>query len=227
MDIKKIESILNLKITKTKVFETAFTHRSYLNENKDYKNNSNERLEFLGDAVLQLLSSEYLFTKYKDTPEGDLTAYRSSLVNTKSLAFESKRLGFGQFLLMSKGEEANGGRESEYILANTFESVLGAIYIQQGLQFCKTYLKTNLFYKIDDIIKQGKHKDPKSHYQEQAQAKWGVTPTYKVTKQWGPDHDKQFEVAVLINKKLIAKGTGTSKQKAEAQAAKQALIKLN
>ncbi|EKD95427.1 MAG: hypothetical protein ACD_24C00490G0001, partial [uncultured bacterium] len=139
-DTKKLESVLKTEIKDSLLFLTAFTHRSYLNEHPDYENNSNERLEFLGDAVLQLLSSEFLYNKFPESPEGDLTNYRASIVCTPSLAEESRRLNYGEFLLLSNGEEATGGRNREYILANTFEAVLGALYMQNGLDFCREFV---------------------------------------------------------------------------------------
>jgi len=219
LDKKKLEKVLGLKITDTEIFIRAFTHRSFLNENKSLEINSNERLEFLGDAVLQFLSSEYLFKTYTKNPEGDLTAYRASIVNTTSLGFESKRLGYGDFLLLSKGEEANNGRGNEYILANSFESVLGAIFLSFGIDTCRTFLEKNLFYKLEQIVSSGSFRDSKSHFQEISQELKNITPTYKVIKEWGPDHDKTFEVGVYLDKKLISKGTGSSKQRAERDAA--------
>lgn len=224
---KKIEKILGNKIKDKTLFETAFTHRSYLNEHPEYENPSNERLEFLGDAVLQHLSSEFLFNKYANRPEGELTNFRSSIVNTKSLAKESERLGYGELLLLSNGEEASGGRESEYILANTFEAVLGALYIENGLKFCKKFAKKELFYKIDDIVKKELYKDAKSSFQEVAQDKYGVTPRYKLENSWGADHNKTFKVAVYINNKLFGEGEGRSKQKAEQKAATKALDNID
>lgn len=226
MDYSELEKIFGIKIENTDLFNKAFTHRSYLNENPEYNNPSNERLEFLGDAVLQFLSTEYLFKKYVTKPEGELTAYRASMVNTKSLAEEAERLKYGKFLFLSKGEESTGGRERPYILANTFEAVLGAIYLQTGIDKCRTFLEKNLFYKIEEIIKKGEHKDKKSLFQEKAQEMYSITPTYKVLKEWGPDHDKSFEVGVYLDKKLVAKGKGKSKQTAESEAATQALKTL-
>ncbi|KKU49077.1 MAG: ribonuclease III [candidate division WWE3 bacterium GW2011_GWA2_46_9] len=149
---EKVEKALGFKIKDENLFRTAFTHRSYLNEHLNYKNPSNERLEFLGDAVLQLVSSEYLYNKFPESKEGVLTNYRAALVCTPSLAAEAKRLSYGEFLLLSVGEEASGGRDREYILANTFEAVLGAIYLEGGLDVCKTFVETNLLHKIDDIV---------------------------------------------------------------------------
>src|SRR3989338_7289485 len=191
-DTKKLESVLKTEIKDSLLFLTAFTHRSYLNEHPDYENNSNERLEFLGDAVLQLLSSEFLYNKFPESPEGDLTNYRASIVCTPSLAEESQKLSVYEFLLLSNGEEATGGRNREYILANTFEAVLGALYLQNGVDFCREFVNRELLYKVDDIIKKEAYKDAKSKYQEIAQEKFGITPTYEVIDSWGLDHDKTY-----------------------------------
>ena len=215
------------KIKNSDLFKTAFTHRSYLNEHSEYKNPSNERLEFLGDAVLQLLSSEYLYKNYPDRPEGELTNYRSALVNTRSLASEAKRLGYGELLLLSKGEETSGGRESEYILANTFEAVLGAFYLEDGLDFCREFVERELLYKVGEIVQKKLYKDSKSVLQEAAQEKFGVTPQYKLLDTWGADHEKMFKIGVFIDGKPFGEGEGNSKQKAEQLAAIKGLDKLN
>jgi ribonuclease-3 len=224
--VEKAEKILGIKIKEAELFETAFTHRSYLNEHPKYKNPSNERLEFLGDAVLQHLSSEFLYKTYPGEPEGQLTNYRSAIVNTVSLAKEAKRLGYGELLLFSKGEEATGGRTREYILANTFEAVLGALYLHEGIEFCRKFTTKELFYKVESIIKEELYKDSKSKFQEIAQEKMGDTPVYKVMKFWGADHEKSFRVGVYINNELYGEGEGRSKQKAEQNAAVKALDKL-
>jgi len=225
-DVKKLEEILDTKIELVELFKTSFTHRSYLNEHPSYKNPSNERLEFLGDAVLQLISSEFLYDTYKNRTEGDLTNFRASIVCTSSLGKEAKRLGYGQLLFLSKGEEASGGREREYILANTFEAVLGAMYIEKGFDFCVKFVEKELLYKITDIVKKKKYKDAKSLFQEIAQDKKGVTPIYKVIKSWGADHNKTFQVGVYIEEELFGEGEGKSKQKAEQEAASNALDKI-
>jgi ribonuclease-3 len=226
LDYKNLEKTLSIQIEDNNLFLTAFTHRSYLNEHADYENPSNERLEFLGDAVLQLLSSEYLYEKYPDSPEGDLTNFRSSIVCTNSLAKEAKRLGYGKFLLLSKGEEATGGRQREYILANTFEAVLGAIYLDKGLEKCKEFVSRELLYKVEELIENEAYKDAKSSFQEIAQEKTGITPAYKVLDSWGLDHEKTFKVGVFLDKELYGEGEGTSKQRAEQDAALRALDKL-
>jgi ribonuclease-3 len=225
-DYKKLGKILQTKIKDKKLYLTAFTHRSYLNEHPDYDNGSNERLEFLGDAVLQLISSEYLYQKYPDSPEGDLTNYRAAIVCTPSLAEESLRLGYGEFLLMSVGEESTGGREREYILANTFEAVLGALYLENGLSFCEKFVARELLHKVEVIVKNEEYKDAKSKFQELAQEKLGVTPSYQVLDSWGLDHEKTFKVGVFVDDKEYGHGEGRSKQKAEQKAAESAIDKL-
>jgi ribonuclease-3 len=222
----KLEKILNLKIVDSNIFKVSFTHRSYLNEHIDYANPSNERLEFLGDAVLQLLSSEHLYNKFPESPEGDLTNYRSAIVCTDSLASEARRLGYGEFLLLSNGEEATGGRDRDYILANTFEAVLGAIYLQYGIEKCVEFLNKELFYKVSEIVENESYKDAKSKFQEEAQETYGVTPEYEVLDSWGLDHEKTFKVAVYLDNKKWGEGQGKSKQKAEQSAGTEALKKL-
>jgi len=226
LDTKKLSKVIKTKIKNKDLYITALTHRSYLNEHPDYTYPSNERLEFLGDAVLQLVSSEYLYDKYPKSPEGDLTNYRAAIVRTTSLAQEAKRLEFGEFLLLSNGEQSTGGRDREYILANTFESVLGAIYLENGLDYCRKFVERELLYKVEDIVNNESYKDAKSKFQEIAQEKFSVTPNYEVVDSWGQDHEKTFKVAVLLDKEEYGVGEGKSKQKAEQRAAKAAIDKL-
>ncbi|MFZ2664000.1 MAG: ribonuclease III [Patescibacteria group bacterium] len=226
-DFNKVKEILKTELSDENLFKIAFTHRSYLNEHPEYKNESNERLEFLGDAVLQLLSSEYLYEHYKKSPEGDLTNFRSSVVCTPSIAAEARRLGYGNMLLLSNGEEATGGRDREYILANTFEAVLGALYIEEGLGVCREFVEKELLYKMEDVINKEEYKDAKSLFQESAQDRYGVTPLYKILNSWGPDHEKTFKVGVYLDKDLWGEGEGKSKQKAEQDAAEKALEKIH
>ena len=203
-DFVKTKQILGDDLSDENLFKTAFTHRSYLNEHHEYTNPSNERLEFLGDAVLQLLSSEFLYKTYTEAPEGDLTNYRSSVVCTSSLAREAKRMGYGSLLLLSNGEEATGGRDREYILANTFEAVLGALYLDRGLEKCRQFLEKELFFKISDIVTGNVYRDAKSQFQEMAQDKFGVTPVYQVIDSWGPDHEKTFKMGVFIGRYIVS-----------------------
>lgn len=225
-DTKKVEEILKVKIKNENNYVVAFTHRSYLNEHPKYENPSNERLEYLGDAVLQVISSEYLYKTYPEAPEGDLTNFRAAIVCTPSIGAEAKRLGYGEFLLLSNGEESTGGRDREYILANTFESVLGAMYIENGLETCREFVERELLYKVSEIVKNESYKDAKSKFQEVAQEKYGVTPVYKVIEDWGLDHEKTFKVGVYINDEEFGMGEGGSKQKAEQKAARTAIDKL-
>ena len=225
-DIEKLQETLKTKVTDKELFITAFTHRSYLNEHPEYKGQSNERLEFLGDAVLQLLSSEHLYDKYPTQPEGVLTNYRSAIVCTPSIAAEAKKLGFGAFLFLSNGEDTTGGRDREYILANTFEAVLGALYLEMGLESCREFVMRELFYKVNAIVENEDYKDAKSKFQESAQEKLGLTPVYQVMEAWGPDHEKMFKVGVYLGEDLWGSGEGRSKQKAEQQAANEALEKI-
>jgi ribonuclease-3 len=226
-NFENLEKILDLKIKDKNVFKISFTHRSYLNEHPDYENPSNERLEFLGDAVLQLLSSKHLYNIFPNSPEGDLTNYRSAIVCTDSLAAEARRMGYGSFLLLSNGEESTGGRDREYILANTFEAVLGAIYLDHGIKKCEEFLNKELFYKVTEIVNNESYKDAKSKFQEEAQDKYGVTPVYEVVDSWGLDHEKTFRVAVFLENKRWGEGEGKSKQKAEQDAATKALKKIH
>lgn len=201
----------------------AFVHRSYLNEHPNLGTHHNERLEFLGDAVLELVVTHYLFNKYPETPEGQLTAYRSSLVRTESISEAADNLSMGDYLLLSKGEAKDTGKARAYILANTFESFIGALYMDQGYDAAEKFISTNLFHKIDEIVAKGLWRDPKSYVQEKAQEVFSVTPSYRLAGEKGPDHDKEFEIAILFGDKEIAIGTGRSKQEAEQDAASKAL----
>ncbi len=225
-DFEKIKAILKIELSDEKLFITAFTHRSYLNEHPEYTGQSNERLEFLGDAVLQLLSSHHFFQKFPNEQEGVLTNYRSSIVCTSSIAEEAGRLGYGEFLFLSHGEEATGGRDREYILANTFEAVLGALYLDQGLEVCQGFVERELLYKVGTIIENEEYKDAKSKFQELAQETKSITPNYRVLDSHGPDHEKTFVVGVFLDDEKWGEGAGRSKQKAEQQAAIEALKKL-
>jgi ribonuclease-3 len=215
---KELAKKLGIQFNEDSLLERALTHRSYLNENRTVEN-SNERLEFLGDAVLELIVSEYLYSRYPNREEGDLTSFRSAIVRTESLAEASRELDYGKYLRMAKGEEESGGREKDYILANTFEAVLGAIYIDQGFNTCKELINRVLISKIDNIVKNRLDIDNKTKIQELAQAKFKMTPTYQVVEEHGPDHDKTFVVIVKIGEKTIGRGKGGSKQKAEEAAA--------
>lgn len=216
---KTLEKTLGTTFNNQDLLLTSLTHRSYLNEHKDENLVNNERLEFLGDAVLELIISVHLFETYPERPEGELTSFRSAVVRTESLAEASKELGVGQYLRMSKGEFESGGSDKDYLLANTYESVLGAIYMDKGYEECKKFVFKTLVPKIADIVKNRSDIDSKTKIQELIQYQYKVTPTYDVLNENGPDHDKTFTVGVKIEDELIGKGQGTSKQKAEEEAA--------
>lgn len=222
-DFELLEKKLNLRFKNKDLLVQAFCHRSYLNENPSLKLEHNERLEFLGDAVLELVITEYLYKKYPQKSEGILTSWRAALVNSKILSRIAKEIGFNDFLLLSKGEEKELGKAREYILANTFESFIGALYLDQKYQACQKFITKYLIKELPHIIKEGLFKDSKSRFQEEAQEREGVTPNYKVLNEWGPDHAKHFIVGVFLKDNLIAQGEGSSKQEAELEAAKNAL----
>lgn len=201
---------------------TAFTHRSYLNEHKKTGKEHNERLEFLGDAVLELVATEYLYTNYPE-PEGILTNWRSSLVRTESISAAASRLGFEPLLRLSRGEKHGGERARMQILANNYEAVVGALYLDQGYEPAKRFIHESLLVTFHTILESGSWMDPKSHLQEQSQSREGVTPVYKVLSEEGPDHEKTFTVGVFIGNELRGKGVGPSKQAGQQQAAEQAL----
>jgi ribonuclease-3 len=203
----------------------AFTHRSYLNEHREYAGSHNERLEFLGDAVLELATTDFLFKKYPTKPEGELTSYRAALVNTVSLAETAQRLGINEYLLLSKGESKDTGRARDVILADAFEAIIGAIYLDQGFVPAEAFIAKNLFDKIDGVIAKGSYQDAKSRFQELAQEKKGTTPRYETLSEDGPDHAKLFTVGVFIGTEEIARGEGQSKQEAEQAAARAGLDK--
>jgi ribonuclease-3 len=203
---------------------TAFTHRSYLNEHKKSVQEHNERLEFLGDAVLELVVTEYLFGNFKD-PEGILTNWRSSLVRTESISAAAKRHEFEPLLRLSRGEKRGTERARAQILANCYEAVVGSLYIDQGYDAAKRFIETSLLTTFDEILKTGSWMDPKSHLQEIVQSQEGHTPVYKVLSEDGPDHDKIFTVGAFVDGNLRGKGTGPSKQAAQQQAAIAALKK--
>lgn len=201
---------------------TALTHRSYLNEHRSTIKEHNERLEFLGDAVLELVVTEYLYANYSE-PEGILTNWRSSLVRTESIGAAAQRLGFEPLLRLSRGEKRGTERARAQILANSFEAVTGALYLDQGWEAAKKFITDNILSTFDDILKTGSWMDPKSHLQEMVQAQGGNTPQYRVLSEEGPDHDKTFTVGVYVDDKLVGQGTGPSKQAAQVAAATTAL----
>lgn len=207
------------------VLITAFTHRSYLNEHKKSASEHNERLEFLGDAVLELVVTEYLYRTYEE-PEGILTNWRSSLVRTESIGAAAARLGFEPLLRLSRGEKRGTDRARGQILANAFEAVIGALYLERGYDAAKVFITNNILSTFDTILETGSWMDPKSRLQEVVQGQVGATPSYRVLSEEGPDHEKEFTVGVYVDDKLAGQGTGPSKQAAQVAAASAALKKF-
>lgn len=224
MDLKEYAASIELSFTNPELLEEAVTHRSYLNENKTALNH-NERLEFLGDAVLELAVTKFLFDKFPTKPEGDLTAYRAALVNTFSLADISEKLGMNEVLRLSKGEKRDTGRARQIILADAFEALLGALYLDQGYDAAESFVAKHLYPKMDEVLANRSYQDAKSRFQEKAQDEEGVTPRYKVISEDGPDHSRTFVVGVYLHDKEVARGEGKSKQEAEQAAAKAGLDK--
>jgi ribonuclease-3 len=223
---EEFEKRIGVVFKKKELLEKAFIHRSFINEKEGRGLEHNERIEFLGDAVLELSATEFLYKKYPKETEGVLTSYRSALVNTDSLAKHAIDLKMEEYLMLSKGEKmSTKGRN--HIMANTFEAVTGAIYLDQGFLVADTFLKKNLFTYIDMIIEKKLYKDPKSYFQEQAQEIAKVTPEYTLVGHEGPDHDRFFVMAVYIGDEKVAEGKGISKQKAEVDAARNALEAKN
>jgi ribonuclease-3 len=224
MDFSGFEKRIGHSFRDKALLESAFTHRSYINENRAPGREHNERLEFLGDAVLELVVTEFLFAKYPEKPEGDLTAYRAALVNTISISDAAAKLEMNEFLLLSRGESRDTGRARSIILANAFEALIGALYLDQGYVTAKDFIGKQLFHKTDEVVEKRLWQDAKSKLQEVAQDKSGVTPTYELVNQTGPDHDKRFVIAVMIAGERVALGEGRSKQEAEQDAAQKALV---
>ncbi len=202
---------------------TSMTHRSYLNEHREAKQDHNERYEFLGDAVLELVITDFLFQKYPEKPEGELTSIRAALVNTTSLSEASTKLGINDYLLLSKGEERDTGRARQYILANAFEAVVGAVYLDQGYEAAKNFIGDQLFDLTENIVAKRLWQDAKSRFQELAQEHTNTTPRYDTLSQEGPDHDRIFTVGVFLGEEKIAEGKGRAKQEAEQNAAEAAM----
>lgn len=227
-NFEELEKQLNIYFNNSELLTQAFCHRSYLNENPKFCLNHNERLEFLGDAVLELITTEHLFRTFSEKDEGEMTGIRAALVNAGTLAEAAQGLGFNDFLLLSQGEEKEEGKARLSILADTFEAFLGALFLDKGYEDCKKFIVDNLINKkIAEILEKRLDKDPKSLFQEKAQEELSITPDYKVLEEKGPDHRKNFLVGVYIGEELIASGEGSSKHEAEVRAAEKALIKKN
>ncbi len=225
MDISALETKLGVSFRSKDLLQQALVHRSYLNENPAFRLSHNERLEYLGDAVLELIVSEELYKRFPEKPEGDLTSYRAALVNSRALAEVAVELEINNFLLLSRGEAKDLGRARQFIMANAFEAIIGAIYLDQGYDRARTFIDRVLFPRIDEVVKKKLYRDPKSLFQEIAQEHLGITPTYEVVKEWGPDHNKHFIIGVYLDKDLVAEGEGPSKQQAQEEAARSALQK--
>lgn len=225
IDFTKFEKKSGLSFVDKNLLKMAFTHRSYLNENRGETKEHNERLEFLGDAVLELIVTGFLFERFPSKTEGDLTAYRAAMVNAVTLSKVASGIGMNDFLLLSRGEGKDTGRARQIILANTIEALIGAIYLDKGFDEAKKFVAEHLFNMVDDIIKNESWMDHKSKFQEKAQDEEGITPSYKTLKEIGPDHDKKFNVGVYLGNELVATGEGKSKQEAEQEAAKNGLDK--
>ncbi len=223
MDFAKFEKQLGISFKDKSLLQTAFTHRSYINENRRASFEHNERLEFLGDAVLELIATGFLYNKYPDKNEGDMTSYRSALVNAVTLSEIASKLNMNEFLLLSRGETKDVGRARQYILANTMEAFIGALFLDQGYAGAEAFIKKHILSLIDDIVAKKSWLDAKSFFQEKAQEEEGITPSYTVLKEDGPDHDKHFTVAVEIGRERVATGEGKSKQEAEQDAAREGL----
>ena len=222
-DFKTFQKKIGYDFRDARLIEQAFTHRSHLNENRAPGREHNERLEFLGDAVLELVVTEFLFAKYPDKPEGDLTAIRAALVNTVSIADAATKLGMNEYLLLSRGEARDTGRARQIILANAFEALIGALYLDSGYMSAKDFIAKNIFLKTEDVVANRLWQDAKSKLQEVAQEQLGITPTYQLLNQSGPDHDRTFVIGAFIGQEKVATGEGRSKQEAEQDAAQKAL----
>ena len=224
----KLQKNIGVKFNDENLIRQAMVHRSYINEHPDFKIGHNERLEFLGDAVLEIIVTEYLFLKYEDVPEGDLTNWRASLVNAKMLHEIAQELGIEEALYLSKGESKDKNKKSrQFILANAIEAIIGAIYLDQGMEVAKKFVLENIVTKLDGILENRLYLDPKSRFQEMAQEVRSITPHYQILDETGPDHAKIFTVGLYLGDELVTTGEGSSKQEAQVSAAAKGLIKMN
>ena len=222
-DISELQAGLGVTFKNIKLLQQAVVHRSFLNEHPDFELDHNERLEFLGDAVLEIVVTDFLYRTYPN-PEGELTSIRSALVNTDMIALLSRKAGIEPFLMLSHGESKDTGRARDVILANAFEAVIGSIYLDQGMEAAHGFISRFVFPHAQEIVDKKLYRDPKSTFQELAQEKHRVTPDYKVLEESGPDHSKLFVVGLYLGEELIAKGEGSSKQLAQVDAARKALL---
>lgn len=224
-DANLLSKTLDIRVENAALFHEALTHRSYLNEHKNHPVPHNERLEFLGDAVLELVVTERLYADYPDRPEGELTALRAALVNSDMLAKVGYAAEVEQFLLMSRGEAKDTGRARSYLVANVVEAIIGALYLDRGYSAAQAFIETHILNRIQEVLDAKLYTDPKSRFQELAQEKQGITPQYRVLRESGPDHDRRFIAGVYIGDELVAEGEGLSKQDAQRNAAKEGLSK--
>jgi len=222
VDISKLEEKIHTNFKNKDLLLQALTHRSYINENPKWHLDHNERLEFLGDAVLELVVTEHLYANFPN-PEGELTNWRAALVNAIMLADISKNFELNNYMLLSRGEAKDTGRARQYILANAMEAVIGAIYLDQGYDEAAKFIKRFILSELPRIIEHNLYRDAKSLFQEKAQEQVGITPNYEVIQEWGPDHARQFKVGAYLDKDLVAEGEGPSKQEAQQKAAEAAL----
>lgn len=221
---QQLAQSLSCEFKNLNLLKQALVHRSYLNENNDLPYSHNERLEFLGDAVLEIIVTEYLYHQFPDTPEGQLTNWRASLVNAKMLYEVARDLGIEKYLKLSKGEAKDKNKKSrQFILADAIEAIIGAIYLDQGYLKAQEFVKKNILNRLKDILDSQSYLDPKSRFQEKAQEIKGITPHYEVLKEEGPDHDKIFTVGLYLADEMVSSGQGSSKQEAQVEAASQAL----
>ena len=221
-DISELENAIGIKFKNKDLLLEALTHRSYLNENKDWRVNHNERMEFLGDAVLELVVTEFLFKNYPN-PEGEMTNWRAALVNANMLSQITNEFSLDKYVSLSRGEAKDTGRARQYILANAIEALIGAIYLDQGYKKSGEFIEHFVLGKLPQIIEKKLYRDAKSFFQEQAQERVGITPTYEVLEEWGPDHARNFKVGAFLKKEMAGEGEGPSKQEAQQLAAENAL----
>ncbi len=222
--ISELESKIGIEFKNKDILLQALTHRSYINENPKWHLDHNERLEFLGDAVLELVVTEYLYNTYPN-PEGELTNWRAALVNANILSQISNEFDLNDFVLLSRGEARDTGRARQYILANAIEALIGAIYLDQGYEVSGKFITRFVLKELPNIIEKRLYRDSKSLFQEEAQDRVGVTPTYEVIDEWGPDHARNFKIGVFLEKEMVGSGQGPSKQEAQQEAARDALAK--
>lgn len=223
INFSDFEKVTGIEFKDKSLLKQAFIHRSYINENPGSNLSHNERLEFLGDAVLELVVTDFLYKKFKTYTEGELTAIRSALVNTLIISEAAVKLGMNEYLLLSKGEAKDNGKARQYILANTYEAYIGAVYLDQGYGKAEEFIAKSLLPNTEEIVSKKLWRDPKSLVQELCQEKMGVTPSYRVQSESGPDHDKHFTMGIFFGGELVAEGKGRSKQEAEQKAAENAL----